>query len=632
MKAWDEEFGYELVEGDIALQYPPADPVLREELERAVRDARQRQAALAAAMPSQFEGGGKADSWLRRRGVALSVSEAVSLRSERRRRRRRRGGWGGSGQGAASSGDGSAAGGAAAAGRPGSGAAGPGGSSGAPGGQSPLGEAASGNASEAAASGQSTAHGSSFCPLANSRGKNWALPKEAAQATGITRPIRIACLRDQLVILPEKGEHQAPKVVAAPGQLADVMDEFVSAIWKHMDQWGIAVAGGYWKPELRVQVGSGAEARFEELRTVLTGSGMEVQEDRMKGRRATPNADAPGQDSFMDVVTNLVGILIILVMVVGVRAKDAMLDSGPAAKPATEEPAPDVRSAQQAAQSVESDIHQLSATLGRQDLEIAYRREERNRVQLLVGAIEEEIANRRGKLDASQQQQFDSQRSLIAAQTELEQLQRGRQALENAPPSVEVIEHLPTPMAKTVFGKEIHFRLGGGRVTYVPWDELVEQLKREAPHKVWRLKDATQFTETLGPIGGFWMKYTLKRTEHTLPTTHGHRRAESRGARSIHFDTGDGRPRRASRPGPRARLPVPDAARANIAPPKPRSPCGSIPTVMVPFASSRKRSSNAATSPPDVHFRPAIPSAARPWAHARPPNRTLPLGPDGRLP
>jgi len=44
-----------------------------------------------------------------------------------------------------------------------------------------------------------------------------------------------------------------------------------------MDQWGLAVAGGYWKPELRVQVGAGADDRFEELRTVLAGSGMEVK-------------------------------------------------------------------------------------------------------------------------------------------------------------------------------------------------------------------------------------------------------------------------------------------------------------------------------------------------------------------
>ena len=34
------------------------------------------------------------------------------------------------------------------------------------------------------------------------------------------------------------------------------MDEFVSAVWQHMDQWGIAVAGGYWKPELRVTWGT----------------------------------------------------------------------------------------------------------------------------------------------------------------------------------------------------------------------------------------------------------------------------------------------------------------------------------------------------------------------------------------
>ena len=76
-------------------------------------------------------------------------------------------------------------------------------------------------------------------------------------------------------------------------------------------------------------------------------------------------------------------------------------------------------------------------------------------------------------------------------------------------------------MAKTVFGKELHFRLAAGRLTPVPWDALVEQLQREAPNKVWRLKDEPQFTETLGPIGGFWMHYTLKRAEYTLNTRQG---------------------------------------------------------------------------------------------------------------
>ena len=45
-------------------------------------------------------------------------------------------------------------------------------------------------------------------------------------------------------------------------------------------------------------------------------------------RTRRPQTEAPGQDSFLDVVANLVGILIILVMVVGARAKDAWVESG----------------------------------------------------------------------------------------------------------------------------------------------------------------------------------------------------------------------------------------------------------------------------------------------------------------
>ena len=42
---------------------------------------------------------------------------------------------------------------------------------------------------------------------------------------------------------------------------------------------------------------------------------------------ARSNVDEPGQDSFLDIVANLVGILIILVMVIGVRAKGAWVES-----------------------------------------------------------------------------------------------------------------------------------------------------------------------------------------------------------------------------------------------------------------------------------------------------------------
>jgi len=45
-------------------------------------------------------------------------------------------------------------------------------------------------------------------------------------------------------------------------------------------------------------------------------------------RRTRPrDIEGPGQDSFLDIVANLVGILVILITVIGVRAQDAWVES-----------------------------------------------------------------------------------------------------------------------------------------------------------------------------------------------------------------------------------------------------------------------------------------------------------------
>jgi hypothetical protein len=216
----------------------------------------------------------------------------------------------------------------------------------------------------------------------------------------------------------------------------------------------------------------------------------------------------------LDIVANLVGILIILVMVIGARATDAMVEAGP--EPTVEaEPEVDLAAAQSAAVAVESDIHAIDAKIKRQQLEVAYRSKEREKMLQLVAVIEDGLNQQRQQLDETQRQQLDASREYMTARSELEDLKASRQALETEIPAQNVIEHLPTPMAKTVFGKEIHFRLQGGRLAYVPWDELIEKLKAEAPDKVWKLKNAPRITETLGPVRGFGMQYTLSRTQQT---------------------------------------------------------------------------------------------------------------------
>ena len=233
--------------------------------------------------------------------------------------------------------------------------------------------------------------------------------------------------------------------------------------------------------------------------------------------------DGPGQDSFLDIVANLVGILIILVMVIGVNAKDAMLDVAPTDEPSpiAMPPAIDVEGARAAAAAVESDIHQIDAKIKRQEFDIAFRRAERERVQLIVQAAEEQLAERREQLASDERERFDARSDIVKTEAELNQIADQIASLQTAEAPVGVVEHLPTPMAKTVFGRELHVSLRRGKLTVIPCDELVAQLKEDAPRRARRLQDRDEITETLGPVGGFWMKYTLVRKRQAVSTRFG---------------------------------------------------------------------------------------------------------------
>ena len=95
--------------------------------------------------------------------------------------------------------------------------------------------------------------------------------------TGVTRPIYVECHPDRLVIVPDPGTDGKPQVFPLSGALRGALDPFVAGLRKHMESWGLALAGGYWKPVLKVKVLPGADERYDELRRTLEKSGIEVQ-------------------------------------------------------------------------------------------------------------------------------------------------------------------------------------------------------------------------------------------------------------------------------------------------------------------------------------------------------------------
>lgn len=235
-------------------------------------------------------------------------------------------------------------------------------------------------------------------------------------------------------------------------------------------------------------------------------------------RRPKSDVEAPGQDSFLDVVCNLVGILIVLVMLIAAQAKRGMI----AAATASQEPvaaspvSADVKAAEAAAGAVEGSIHELQGRIRRQDYEIAMRRQERDQVQLLVAVAEQRLAEHRDELSEADRTRYDLESQLVASRTRLSELDRAAKSAERKPP--EVLEHLPTPMARTVFGREIHFRLLGGRLVYVPWDEMKAAMNADAPAHISKLRNNPRIELSLPAVGGFGAHYVLRRAEIKIET------------------------------------------------------------------------------------------------------------------
>lgn len=289
MAGWDDEFGYELVDDEMELTFPPGDPRLKKLLQGTIETARERQSILAAAMPSRFDAPSPT-SFSVPQGEAWGGMEGGS-RSGLASGRAPSGSAFGSGE-SADSPTGYGGGGASRppSGEPktaGSTARRPPRASETTAGQSPPARAGNpaqagspqGRSADASAGASSPgqAGGAALPSMALTKGPNWALPDSTATATGITRPIIVHCYPDRLVVIPDRRDTRDPQTVSLDGATRDAMEAFVSAIWTHMERWGMAVASGYWKPTLKVTVFPGAETRFWELQALLAGSGIDVE-------------------------------------------------------------------------------------------------------------------------------------------------------------------------------------------------------------------------------------------------------------------------------------------------------------------------------------------------------------------
>ena len=121
-----------------------------------------------------------------------------------------------------------------------------------------------------------SAAGNSLDSLAESRGANWALPSRSERGTVYRRPITVYCAANELVVESGTGLDDKRKVVMFDGPTQEAVAPLVAEVWEKIDSWGFAGTGGYWKPELKLNVLPGGLQRANDLRVLLHGSGLDI--------------------------------------------------------------------------------------------------------------------------------------------------------------------------------------------------------------------------------------------------------------------------------------------------------------------------------------------------------------------
>jgi hypothetical protein len=230
----------------------------------------------------------------------------------------------------------------------------------------------------------------------------------------------------------------------------------------------------------------------------------------------------PGQDSFLDIVANLVGILIILVVVVGAQAGEAVMQNRQT----------------DSKEELESASHQLEIAEGRyamaaesqqkleklreiEDYNSSIENQRRNQLLLMIEDKRRQLEAAANPPDETAQKRLQQQQVITQLKKELALVQDQVNTLSSIKTASKSIEHIPTPIAKTVFNDEIHFRLLNKKIAYVPLDALIDRMRDEWEIKAQSLKANSSTFETVGPIDGFYMKYTLESFNQRFDSPYG---------------------------------------------------------------------------------------------------------------
>ena len=122
-------------------------------------------------------------------------------------------------------------------------------------------------------------------------------------------------------------------------------------------------------------------------------------------------------------------------------------------------------------------------------------------------------------MEGKSREQFDLENSLAMAEAKLSQAspssgnKRFRSTRARQLPTIQRIKTYPTPISQIVYGKELHFQLKQGLIAHIPLEALLDKFKRRAQEQIDRLRDEREFSDIVGPVDGFRLKYIVERVD-----------------------------------------------------------------------------------------------------------------------
>ncbi|MFZ5829234.1 MAG: hypothetical protein ACOY3P_04065 [Planctomycetota bacterium] len=220
------------------------------------------------------------------------------------------------------------------------------------------------------------------------------------------------------------------------------------------------------------------------------------------------NPESLNHDSFLDIVANLVGIMIILVMLVGARVRQA---PEAAAVPGLVQ---DAVVELQRELGHESELHAEVLKLGAEVESLERQAAQRDQGRLLlaaaVTAMERRLQETRSTLDGDSSASVELSQELARLSRRLEEVRQARSMTDAQQPQTVVVKDYPTPISRQVDADEVHVQLRNSRVAIVPLERLLEELKEDVVRQIYKLRQQPELTDTVGPIGGFRMRYTME--------------------------------------------------------------------------------------------------------------------------